>query len=283
MLSKLRSARRGWLKLALCVTVAGLAGAGIAVASIPDSSGAVHSCYDAKGDLHLIDPSGSTPLPTACAAGETALSFNQTGPAGPAGAAGATGAPGAIGPAGPRGPAGASVVYETGENGDVTHDYHNITSAPRAIHLPLPAGSYAVTARALLVGDDYVQVRCVLVGFHTGQGFGGVIDSGFAILGSDVVDRSGIVGRSTTYMPLQSSLTLPSAGGVSLSCGVNSGSDGREVDVSGMRIMAVSVDSASVYTPSLTITQGLLHSVPRHLAPVHLPGGFGRRNPVKHR
>jgi hypothetical protein len=62
--------------------------AGIALASIPDSSGTIHGCYNTKdGTLRVIDSdAGRT-----CAKGETALNWNQTGPQGPAGAPGMSG------------------------------------------------------------------------------------------------------------------------------------------------------------------------------------------------
>lgn len=69
--------------------------ASVAVASIPDSSGVIHGCYDSKtGALRVIDTGkGQT-----CAKSETALTWNQAGPQG------------AQGPAGPEGPAGTNGV-----------------------------------------------------------------------------------------------------------------------------------------------------------------------------
>jgi hypothetical protein len=93
-------------------------GTAFAVASIPDSNGALHACYTTTGGtlgaLRLIDPAGTT-LPATCNATERQIDFNQTGPtgargpagpAGPAGPLGPTGDPGARGTTGPTGPAG---------------------------------------------------------------------------------------------------------------------------------------------------------------------------------
>jgi hypothetical protein len=66
-------------------------GAGVAIASIPDSSGVVHACYKTSkpnvGSLIVIDSdAGQT-----CPSGYAPLSWNQTGTQGPAGPAGSSG------------------------------------------------------------------------------------------------------------------------------------------------------------------------------------------------
>jgi hypothetical protein len=79
-------------KLVVGISVATVVAGGstaVVLASIPDASGVIHACYQ-NGMFRVIDsPSAS------CNSSETALNFNQTGPAG------ATGATGATGPAGP--------------------------------------------------------------------------------------------------------------------------------------------------------------------------------------
>jgi hypothetical protein len=88
-------------------------GAIAAYASIPDSSGIIHACYQSPppahgANLQVIDTSAGG----SCGGGMAALSWNQTGPQGPTGATGATGATGSQGPAGPStaGPGGLGVV-----------------------------------------------------------------------------------------------------------------------------------------------------------------------------
>ncbi|MDP9074521.1 MAG: tail fiber protein [Actinomycetota bacterium] len=80
-----------------------VAGGTAAFASIPDSqTGVITGCYRAAGGLRVIDAEAGK----ACAANETQMTWNQTGPQGPAGPRGRVGAIGPQGPAGPAGPAG---------------------------------------------------------------------------------------------------------------------------------------------------------------------------------
>jgi hypothetical protein len=90
--------------VALATAVAVSAAAGAAWATIPDSNGVIHACFDSKsGALRVLDaPSHS------CTKFETSIDWNQHGLAGPAGAPGPAGATGASGPPGPTGPAGAN-------------------------------------------------------------------------------------------------------------------------------------------------------------------------------
>ena len=94
------------------VLVAGAAGvllaavgtaAGAAVASIPDSGGVIHACYQSPppaggANLQVIDTANGGK----CSGGHVGLSWNQQGPQGPAGP---------MGPAGPQGPPGSNAVY----------------------------------------------------------------------------------------------------------------------------------------------------------------------------
>ena len=108
-----RVVRLSWVTGALLVV-----GGGIAYATIPDSGGVIHGCYNKEnGRLRVIDtsPGGSQSSQNGdhgqsgnektsdlggCGSNETALNWNQTGPQGPKGDTGATG------PAGPQGPPG---------------------------------------------------------------------------------------------------------------------------------------------------------------------------------
>lgn len=79
----------------LVATIVASALCGIAMATIPDSTGVIHGCYTKPtSTIRIIDSTVST-----CKSGETALNWSVTGPAGPMGP---------VGPAGPTGPAGAS-------------------------------------------------------------------------------------------------------------------------------------------------------------------------------
>jgi type VI protein secretion system component Hcp len=79
-----------------------LAGA-VAYAMIPGADGVIHGCYDNKGSLRVIDPASD-----GCKNNETAIRWNQQGPAGPMGLPGAAGPQGAGGPQGPAGATGAT-------------------------------------------------------------------------------------------------------------------------------------------------------------------------------
>lgn len=88
--------------------VVGGAGSAIVMASVPDGTGVIHSCYKngaLQNTFRVIDSAT-----TNCNANETALTWNQKG------VKGDTGAAGAIGPQGPQGPAG------TGNGGYNTAD-----------------------------------------------------------------------------------------------------------------------------------------------------------------
>ena len=92
------------------VLAAGGGAAYAASASIPDSSGVIHGCFKPTSN-GSVSPFGvvDTALPGGmCPKGQTALSWNQTGPQGPAGPVGPTGATGLTGPEGPVGPTGAT-------------------------------------------------------------------------------------------------------------------------------------------------------------------------------
>ncbi len=84
-------------KLALPAVVVLGAGTAVAIAAIPSASdGVIHACRvttgATPGQLRVIDVEASPPQ--ACVNGETALTWDQAGPAGPAGPQGDPGPPG---------------------------------------------------------------------------------------------------------------------------------------------------------------------------------------------
>jgi hypothetical protein len=93
-----RLSRKSWWVIGLVASLA-LVVVAVVQAAIPDPSGVIHACYRANGNLRLVDKSN-------CTSGETALTWNQTGPQGPAGAPGPAGTPGPQGQPGTPGPAG---------------------------------------------------------------------------------------------------------------------------------------------------------------------------------
>jgi Collagen triple helix repeat (20 copies) len=226
VMSKLRGRRA----LLAAVAVGGaLVVGGVAYASIPDSSGVIHSCVAngtvknaPKGSLRLIDtPSES------CGAGEQALNFNQTGPRGPIGPVGPTGPTGPQGPSGnngatgPQGPAGNTGPQgATGAAGPATlATYHARgfvvnTGVPRRTatlaSIDLPAGSFALTATIWLENDDDDDqaYTCDLTGGTVTEG-----NSSLAYTLSGIGDDG-----DTTTIPLAARVVLASPGTVTVEC-----------------------------------------------------------------
>lgn len=82
-------------KFLIGVTIGLVVGIGSAAvyASIPDGSGVIHACYNnSTGMTRIIDDSSQT-----CRGGETAITWNQTGPQGPQGPQGPPGSGGGSG------------------------------------------------------------------------------------------------------------------------------------------------------------------------------------------
>ena len=105
MLHKNKLGIRWGLVSAIIITV-GISAFGLAlVAGIPDSSGVIHACYGPlTGNVRIVASASD------CRNIETAISWNQSGPAGSPGPAGPQGLSGPQGPQGipgPQGPVGA--------------------------------------------------------------------------------------------------------------------------------------------------------------------------------
>src|SRR5262252_8472306 len=91
------------VRIGVGLLVACVAAAGIAFATIPDSVGVIHGCFNKSGgNLRVIDSSV-----TSCGSNEIAVNWNQSGPMGPQGSVGPAGPQGPMGLMGPAGPAGA--------------------------------------------------------------------------------------------------------------------------------------------------------------------------------
>jgi len=123
--------------LVAVLVVGSLGLAGVAYAAIPGPDGVIHGCYQTiKGSLRVIDSSAS------CSAGETPLTWNQTGP---------QGVQGIQGPAGPAGP---SHAY-TGSTSFVgTLPYGPSVFPQSVVSVTVPAGDYVVYATGTFdVGD----------------------------------------------------------------------------------------------------------------------------------
>jgi len=108
-----------------------LAGA-VAFASIPDSAGVIHGCYNkATGALRVIDTATDQ-----CRPSETAISWNQVGPAG------------AVGPQGPQGPSGVATIQIV--NAMTVED----TSTYKTVTAVCPAGTKVISGGAGVFWTD---------------------------------------------------------------------------------------------------------------------------------
>src|SRR5690349_4294398 len=120
------------LLLTLALPAVIVASAGTAIAASNDPA-VIKGCVDKKGALRIA---------STCKKGETALAWNQKGPAG------ANGAPGAAGPQGPAGPAGASAGVETNVGGDALEGGKAAVSAALdGVATDIAVKSFAINAK----------------------------------------------------------------------------------------------------------------------------------------
>ena len=135
----------------LVVVAAAGAAFGVAAAvqaSIPDSNGVIHACYNTSlahgspvGALRVVDTAG---VNGRCASWEKALSWSGLGATGTTGPVGSTGPTGPTGPSGSRGPTGTGSTGAQGPTGST-----GATGRTGATGATGPAG-----AGALLVGNS---------------------------------------------------------------------------------------------------------------------------------
>src|SRR5262249_48863203 len=122
-------------KMITAIAVLVVSGLVLTYATIPDSNGVIHACYNKSGgSIRVMYDSV-----TKCSANETSWNWNVTGPAGPTGPPGTQGLQG---PTGPPGPSNAFVQkFDPGALG------FPISNGPVIVQsLNLPAGNYVVTA-----------------------------------------------------------------------------------------------------------------------------------------
>ncbi len=198
--------------LVIAVAAGALVAGGVAYATIPDSAGVIHGCYNTNptrgplGQLRVVD----TGQGQSCATGESALSWSQTGPKGATGLKGATGpqgSPGGVGPAGPSdggnagAPASQPVTVPAG--GDASVGFATGT---------LPAGDYLYSGSVYVEPNGgTVKAACFAIG--TGQGWGAS--------GAGQTDVS-----SPGWIPDVGTLYLPSAQSAVVDCDEGGGVNG---------------------------------------------------------
>lgn len=208
MARKLKT-RYGMIGVAAIAVAAVAVVASAAWAAIPDASGTIHACADRDGRLRVID----TELGKTCKSSERRLSWPAAAPPPPPPAAQLPDAFVALRTSG------APVPSAPGEFIEIAR-------------LELPAGNYAVTAKADVqsngsAGDPAVQVFCKL---HSGA----PVDD-FVALKLAPVSSPG----ESESLSLLTTKELSAAGSVSLSCGAEGNVAGIEVEHTVVRAVEV--------------------------------------------
>jgi len=202
-------------------------GAGLALASIPDSNtGVITGCYQMEGgQLRVIDAQAGAK----CLSSEKKLTWNhtgpqgpagpagQTGPAGPAGAQGSQGPAGPAGPAGPQGPAGpagSSHVFST--SGPAFTQVNGSTNAVQVASLSLPAGLYLIQGKAGIHNED---------GSTQGGSCQLNINGSMAdIDGVNLPGQTNLTDSADAFLPLSATADLTAGGGtVTITCATFNG------------------------------------------------------------
>jgi len=124
----------------------------IALASIPDSHGVIHGCYQTKGTAHNLKVINNK-VTARCPRGYSALNWNQ---------------------AGPKGPAGLSHGYST-----ESIDGHTLGSSSETVvaTATLPAGSYIVNATVTVTAATGENIAQCFITNASGNASGGTVSA----------------------------------------------------------------------------------------------------------
>jgi hypothetical protein len=135
----------------LVVAAALVLGATYAYASIPDSGGVIHGCFNNNnGQLRVFDTGATKPGP--CSQAESALDWNQTGPQG------AQGIQGPQGPQGIQGPKGDPATIDNLKTFVVSKDFPIGTFDIQDGTVTCPTGS-VITGGSYWFGDGDVPTH----------------------------------------------------------------------------------------------------------------------------
>ena len=206
-------------KMTTAITVLVVSGLVLTYATIPDSNGVIHACYNKSGgSIRVIDDSV-----TKCSSNETSLNWNVTGPSGP------TGPQGLQGPAGLQGPPGPSNAFvQKFDPGALGFPLSNVPVIVQAVNLP--AGNYVVTASLDAFSDTAgvgFSATCFLVNGSANPVLSGALDTKVA------VGSAGEIGN----LVLLGWLQLSAPGAVTLQC--YSGSNSSQVTHSSLGAIQV--------------------------------------------
>ena len=160
---------RAWIIVSIVALTLGVGGGVAAYASIPDSNGVIHGCYNKVGDLRVIN----TDTGRRCRNAATALTWNQTGPRGPAGPSSlsvstVTGGPAGVDPGNtnrvtvscPQGQIGIAGTWFVNHNGDAVNYSQLVTQASGPAENGVPT-DWAVSV--LNMGRTAVQFKALVL------------------------------------------------------------------------------------------------------------------------
>jgi hypothetical protein len=194
-------------------------GVGVATGTIPDSGGVVHGCYqNHRGTLRVIDTrQGAT-----CANSETALTWNQRGPAGP---------PGPPGPSRAYSTSAPSIPLTCGPTGKNCSGTVTLSA--------LPPGGYAVSGKAVADmpagSQGFDHVTCTLSADTD-------TDTSIGSVGEE--ENSGVDLPATT-LSTQLTHQFTSSGSVVLRC-----TNFEGAEVTNVKLTAIKLDSVTNQPPS---------------------------------
>jgi hypothetical protein len=175
--------------VAVVLTAALAGGASVALASIPDSHGVIHGCYQTAGTAHALKVINNRST-ARCPRGYTSLNWNQ---------------------AGPKGSSGVSHGYST-----ESIDGHTLSSSSNTtvVATPkLPAGSYIVNATVsftAVTGENIVQ--CFLT-HAPGNASGGTVSAN----------------NGLTTIPLTAGITLTAPTTIAVQCAGSGATTGENI------------------------------------------------------
>lgn len=182
--------------VAAAAFVLGIAAAALgAAAATPGADGVIRGCVSrSSGAVRIVD--------TTCKSSETLVTWNTTGPRGPAGPQGPAGPRGEAGAPGSPGERGPSDAFIARNDGPV--EVATWPEATTVVRLDLPAGTYALFAKAVVVnpstGVEY-QGASLTCRLSTGEYSG-----------------AGADGNEASTIALQDLLTLDTPGTAVLAC-----------------------------------------------------------------